>query len=52
LIENIEDFGKAIAKQNISQTFTMTDKNLEQPEKITEMLIKEVILEKNEITDL
>ena len=52
LIKNIQDFGQAIAKQNISQTFTMVDQKSEKPEKITEMFIQEVTSQNNEVSDL
>lgn len=52
LIKNIQDFWQAIAKQDISQTFTMVDQKNEKPEKITEMFIKEVTSESNESVDI
>jgi hypothetical protein len=52
LIENIEDFWQAIAKQNVSQTFAIAnEKTTEKTEDITKMLIKEIQTEYSEITD-
>jgi hypothetical protein len=51
LIKNIEDFGDAIVKQNLSQTFAISQDTKEN-EKITEMLLKEINDENNEITDV
>ncbi len=52
LIKNIKDFGQAIAKQDISQTFTMLDQNSKKSEEITEMFIKEVTSQNSESLDI
>jgi len=52
LIKNIQDFGQAIAKQDISQTFTMLDQNTKKSEEITQMFIKEVTSQNSESLDM
>ena len=43
LIENIEDFWEAIARQNVSQTFAIqTEQTSQQNENITALLLKEI----------
>jgi hypothetical protein len=51
LIKNIEDFGEAIAKQNLSQTFAISQ-DTQEKEQVTEMFLKEINDENNEITDV
>ncbi len=52
LITDIQDFEQAIVKQNISQTFVMTDKNTKDSEQFTESFINEISTGDNEPANL